>query len=198
MIQHHPVYKNIKLKNYDEWAEKCPNLFTNADNSDEEDNSSSNEESTENSTDKKNVQGEAVDNDFNAITCLVPKEPSSDMIVNHSDKGKKIKFKRKAKKIYDIAPGQGKIPTNWIRETDHDTVAFPELFPDGKGGVNEQRTYKLRKGDFYGVKFLHHDKRYSKNSDYLFVSQQHVERTLLENNISISGQKGKVTEGMVF
>ena len=48
------------------------------------------------------------------------------------------------------------------------------------------------------VKFLNNDKRYSKNSDYLFVSQQNVERSLLEGNISISGQKGKVTKGMVF
>ena len=120
------------------------------------------------------------------------------MIVNHTNKKKQMKYKRKAKKIYDIAPGQGKIPTNWIREKDHDTVAFPEIFTDGKGGVNEERTYKLTKGDFYSTKFLNHDKRYSKNSDYLFVAQQHVERSLLESNISISAQKGKVTKGMVI
>ena len=78
------------------------------------------------------------------------------------------------------------------------TVAFPEIFTDGKGGVNEERTYKLTKGDFYSTKFLNHDKRYSKNSDYLFVAQQHVERSLLESNISISAQKGKVTKGMVI
>ena len=33
---------------------------------------------------------------------------------------------------------------------------------------------------------------YAKNSDYLFVAQQHLERTLLENNISVSAQKGKI------
>ena len=48
-----------------------------------------------------------------------------------------IWFKRKAKKIYQYAPGQGQIPTNWIREKDHDVIAFPELFPNGKGGVND-------------------------------------------------------------
>ena len=32
-------------------------------------------------------------------------------------------------------------------------------------------------------RFLHNDKRYAKNSDYLFVAQQNVERHLLENNI---------------
>ena len=130
---------------------------------------------------------------------MYPKEPATGMIVNHSDKRKEIKFRRKAKKIYDVAPGQGKIPTNWVREKDHDTIAFPELFTDGKGGVNDpERAIKLSKGDFYSTKFLNNDKRYSKNSDYLFVSQQNVERSLLEGNISISGQKGKVTKGMVF
>ena len=34
-----------------------------------------------------------------------------------------------------------------------------------------------------------------KNRNYLFVAQQHIERHLLENNISISGQKGKVSKG---
>ena len=108
MIQHHPAYKNIKLKNYDEWAEKCPNLFTHTEKSDEEDIGSSDEESTENSATKTTndeVQGEAVDNDFNASTCLYPKEPASDMIVNHSNEKKNVKFRRKDKKVYEYAPG---------------------------------------------------------------------------------------------
>jgi hypothetical protein len=36
---------------------------------------------------------------------------------------------------------------------------------------------------------------YSKNSDYLFVCQQHLERHLLEGNIGITGQKGKISKG---
>ena len=200
LVKHHPAYKNIKLTNYEEWAKNCPTLFSHTDKSDEEEAGDSSEEETveksfQKNTDKKRVQGEADDNDFNAVTCLYPKEPASEMIVNHSDKMKKIKFKRKAKKIYDMAPGQGQVPTNWIREKDHDQIAFPELFTDGKGGVNYDRKIKLVKGDFYSTRFLNHDKRYAKNSDYLFVAQQHLERHLLENNISIAGQKGKVSQG---
>ena len=52
------------------------------------------------------IPGEAKDNDFNAVTCLYPKEPASSMIVNHSSKKKNIKFKRKNKKIYQYAPGE--------------------------------------------------------------------------------------------
>ena len=76
------------------------------------------------------------DNDFNAITCLYPKEPALDMIVNNTSKQKNIKFRRKGKKMYEYAPGQGQIPTNWIREVNHDIVAFPELYPNAIGGVN--------------------------------------------------------------
>ena len=36
---------------------------------------------------------------------------------------------------------------------------------------------------------------YAKNCDYLFVSQQYLERHLLESNISVAGQKGKVDKG---
>ena len=36
---------------------------------------------------------------------------------------------------------------------------------------------------------------YAKNSDYLFVCQQYLERHLLESNISVAGQKGKVDKG---
>ena len=49
-------------------------------------------------------------------------------------------------------PGQGKIPTNWIREKNHDVIAFPELFCDGKGGLNAERKIKLTMGDFYSTR----------------------------------------------
>ena len=72
-------------------------------------------------------------------------------------------------------------------------IAFPELYPDGKGGINEERKVMVPKGDFYSTKFLNHNSMYAKNTDFLFVAQQHIERHLLENNISVAGQKGKVS-----
>ena len=64
----------------------------------------------------------------------------------------KKKLKRLGKKIYNIAPGEGKIPTNWIREKNFDVIAFPELFCDGKGGLNAERKIKLTMGDFYSTR----------------------------------------------
>ena len=48
--------------------------------------------------------------------------------------------------------GEGKIPTNWIREKNFDVIAFPELFCDGKGGLNAERKIKLTIGDFYSTR----------------------------------------------
>ena len=95
--------------------------------------------------------------------------------------------------IYDL--GQGQAPTNWIREPRHDLIAFPELYSYGVGGVNFERLVKLCKTDFFSVKFLNRNKMYAKNSDYLFVCQQFLERHLLESNISVKAQKGKVQKG---
>ena len=203
LVKHHPAYKNIKLIPYEEWVNDCTNLFTHTDKSDDDEESgeSSDEDTVQKSPEKvasldnKKVQGEADSNDFNATTCLYPKEPALNRVVNHSDKNKAVKFKRKAEKVIDYAPGEKQCPTNWIREKDHDKIAFPELYTDGKGGVNDERTVKLSMGDFYCTKFLHHNKMYAKNSDYLFVAQQHVERHLLEGNVSVSCRKGKPEQG---
>ena len=157
LVKHHPDYKNIKLAKYEDWAKKCPTLFSPTDKSDDEEaGDSSDEEAVDKSSGKtssnsKKVQGEAEENDFNAVTCLYPKEPASNIIVNHSDKKKKVKFTRKAKKIYDMAPGQKQVPTNWIREKHHERIAFPELFPEGKGDVDDERLVKLSKGDYYST-----------------------------------------------
>ena len=95
-------------------------------------------------------------------------------------------------KCHHISKGQGQIPTNWIREENHDVIAFFELYPDGKGGVNAKRQIRISKTDFFSTKFLNWNKMYAKNSDYLFVCQQFLERHLLESNVSVAGQKGKI------
>ena len=58
--------------------------------------------------------------------------------------------------------------------------------------MNEEREVKLSKTDYYSTRFLNHNKIFSKNSDYLFVAQQFLERHLLESNINVAAQKGKI------
>ena len=55
---------------------------------------------------------------------------------------------------HHFSQGQGQVPTNWIREENHDVIAFPELYSDGKGGVNAKRLIRLCKTDFFSTKFL--------------------------------------------
>ena len=108
LIKHHPDYKNIKLANYDDWVKKCPSNFIQATNSEDEDSNGTGNSSDEEQIDqkKKDLSREVECNDYNATTCLYLKEPSSDMIVNHSKIKKKIKLKRLAKKIHQYAPGR--------------------------------------------------------------------------------------------
>ena len=88
------------------------------------------------------------------------------------------------------------MPTNWIRQKDHEVVAFPEIFTNGANGFNDKtRPRAISRSDYFCQRFMNHNKIFAKNSDYLFVSQQFSERHLLENNISVSGQKGKTESG---
>ena len=109
LIRNHPHYKNIKLTKFKDWVKECPNLFHQSDKKEDEiDDDSSDEETAGTSVEKtldknKRVEKEAESNDFNSTTCLYPKQPETNMIVNHSDQTKKIKFHRKAKKIYDLS-----------------------------------------------------------------------------------------------
>ena len=55
------------------------------------------------------------------MTCLIPKDNTENMVVNHSDKTKKISKKRKGAEVFDYAPGEGFIPSRWCREKNFDT-----------------------------------------------------------------------------
>ena len=224
LVKKHPAYKDIKIENKEDWLKRFnsspddhESFQKSNENKDSSDNGEDDDKEWEDVTedqkhlnetgendDKKLEEGtydqkhpdEAESNDFNANTCLYPKEPASNVIVNHTKKKKVVKKKRKGGKVYDYAPGQNYVPTNWIREKNHDEIAFPELFTDGQGGVHDEtREVKISRPDFYSQKFLNHNKMYAQNSEYLFVSQQHLERHLVENNISVSGQKGKPEKG---
>ena len=106
LVENHPDYKNINLSSYDEWVHNCPSLFDPSENSDGEEKEHESEEEDPHESNEKVAPGEAMDNDFNASTCLYPKEPALDIVVNNTKEKKKIKFKRKDKNFYEYAPGQ--------------------------------------------------------------------------------------------
>ena len=85
---------------------------------------------------------------------------------------------------------EGKIPSNIMREIDFDVKACPLKHPSGDFGVHFKRLIKLSYKKYFRARLFHHSGLFANDNDYLFMSQQYVERADLENNIDISVQRG--------
>ena len=93
--------------------------------------------------------------------------------------------------VHEIAPGERKKLSEWIREENHDRKAFPELFHDGQFGLHDKnRKRKITATQNYSHKVLNINRKYAQSSDYVFVGQQYLERHSFENHISVSLQRG--------
>lgn len=68
--------------------------------------------------------------DYNRSTCF-------------SDNYPEINYKDEVNNAHEVAPGEGKIPTNILQEKDWDLRAFPSLLPDGRNGLHEEKEVKL-------------------------------------------------------
>ena len=138
-------------------------------------------------------EGDDVKNPFLATTCLIPENPETRVIVNTSSQIVKRKLKATSNVVCEVAPGEGKVVSNYMREEDFDTAGFPRHFPDGKYGLNwKKRMKKITPQQFFSQRLLNVDKRFAKDSDFLFVAQQYVERYGLERQIDVSMQKGSL------
>ena len=122
---------------------------------------------------------------------MIRRDPEAMVVENHTNKT--IKRKKNSRKKYgiDIAPGENKIPTNFMRDEYFDVKAFPTLHPTGNYGLNHPRAQKLPPVYYFNQRLLNEDQRFAKHAPYLFAAQQYVERTTLESQINISGLKGQ-------
>ena len=104
--------------------------------------------------------------------------------------------------MHEVAPGEKKKLSDWLRDENHDIKAFPELFPDGRNGLNDKnRTKKVPLKQNYAQKILNKNTKFAKDADFIFVAQQHLERNSFENQISVSvqiGVKRKADDGKLF
>ena len=128
---------------------------------------------------------------YNETTLLTPIDPTSNIVVNNTEKTIKKKIKKNAP-VIEIAPGEGKIPTNWLREKDNDIDSFPELHPEGKFGLDHDRSQKLTKNKYFGQRIMNEEPMYSENADYLFMAQQSVERSAIEREINMAMSQGSI------
>ena len=111
--------------------------------------------------------------------------------MNTSEEPLAKKTKRNTDIVHIIAPGERHKLSYWLSEENYDINAFPDLFPDGKGGLNDpSRLKKISIVQNYSQKILNHDTRFAQDEDFLFVAQQSLEKHAFENQISVSVQRG--------
>ena len=133
------------------------------------------------------------DSPFLETTCLVQENPESRVIVNTSEETIHKKTKTSSNIVHEVAPGEGKTPTNYLREEDFDITGFPRHFPDGKYGLyDKERKKAITPQQFFTQRLLNADKRFAKDPDFLFVAQQFVERYALEKQIDVMSRKGNL------
>ena len=74
-----------------------------------------------------------------------------------------------------------------------DINAFPLLHPNGKYGLNHERTNKSRLTDqnYFKQRFRNKDRRFIDNKAYLYSAVSYIEKKQLQNNINLSFTKGK-------
>ena len=59
------------------------------------------------------------------------------------------KYADGSNKPIKIAPGEGKIPTNIMREENVDVKAFPRHHPSGQYGLDHKREFKLSPSQYF-------------------------------------------------
>ena len=149
----------------------------------------------------KNFQSKQENN-----TCLLPRDMANKIVMNTE---KSAMERLKEKKSIQIAPGnykhffsnmsdktqmkwfiplgEGKVPTNFLREKHFDVKAFPKYHPSGQFGLDHPRPIRLYPQMYFNQRLLNKDRRFSQDSCYLFMASYYIERLALEKQINISG-----------
>jgi len=77
-----------------------------------------------------------------------------------------ISYKDNVTDCVNVAPGEGKIPTNILEETDWDVKSFPCLLPDGKNSLHSERKVKIKEQYYFNQRILNIDSRFAQNAAY--------------------------------
>ena len=199
--QHHPDYKDIVprdiieefLENEQDNVDECFEIEQDH-NVAMDPNDFENDEIVKSDVSSDEEDDKDDDNAFCSVTCLMPENPTAQVLVNDTDQTIKKKARITSKITTNVAPGESKTPTNYMREENFLETAFPRHFPDGKYGLFYKREKKISPQQFFNQRLLNFDKRFAKDYGFLFVAQQYTERHAIERNISICMKKGKMVE----
>ena len=199
-------------------TQKFSNLFLHPEywheqNSTAPENDGNNSSTKEQSSDEE--EDDLNENVFNLKTFLSSEDPKSEVFVNTRTETVKKRKRGKNEKVHVIAPGERKIPSEWLRQNDFDVAAFPWLFSNGKyglfydkmdyhpsesdsesdsEGIDEKfiRSKSLTPSKYFASKILNKNTQFAKDPDFVFVAQQYIERFDLERKIEIATRKGKL------
>ena len=87
-------------------------------------------------------------------TCLMLENPEENVVENFTSDVLSKKKSVKSSKSFAIAPGEGKVPTNWLREENFDAKGFPTLYPTGKFALHHPREPKLPAQQFFNQRYV--------------------------------------------
>ena len=132
-----------------------------------------------------------------STTCLFPREMAQKMVVNNGRKTIE-KQKKEGMNSIKIAPGEGKMATNFMREEHIDVKAFPIHHPNGEFGLHHKRKFKLSPVYYFNQRLLNADERFSKDTCYLFMASYFIERFGLERQINLSGKANSIKKPHFF
>jgi hypothetical protein len=122
---------------------------------------------------------------------LTPSDPETDLVTNFA--AVNLIIKTSDGKDFVIAPGEGKVPTNFLRADNWDVKGFPTLHATGKFGMHYAREKKLYPQQYFCQRLLNRNRIFSKHSQFLFAAVYFTERYQIENQINISYKRGKVS-----
>ena len=183
----HPAYQNIDIRQ----------IGTQPVDSEEEELHF--DDSSSSSTDEEDEHHPIAGHQYNmgSASVMTDKFPESSVVINQSDKVIEAKRGHDSKQGLSLAPGEGKVPTNLMRDEFWDTEGFPYLHPSGRFGLHYKRKHKITAQDYFKQRLMNIDKKWSNDKTYLFSALYYVERMQLERQINVSYRRGKVVGGQL-
>ena len=91
-----------------------------------------------------------------------------------------------------VAPGEGQIPIDTLKDHDWDIKCFPHLHNfDGSNGLFQEREVKLTEQYYFIQRICNKEKRFSKCSPYVYAAVANLEKKRIQSNLSLCGTRGK-------
>ena len=109
-----------------------------------------------------------------------------------------VQFENLENQIYQCAPGENNIPKYILLGNDFEVLAFPDLFPYGRGGYHSaNRKVKLPIRKYFQQCLLNIDGRFAQNIDYLFCAQYIADKKQIESDaiLAICLSRGRTLGG---